>query len=1530
MNMRKESSNNGDKTKESNEKMTKDQPLSRGGTPRKTRSSSSPAMDKDEESTSNSAAETKNRDSCDNSSTETTEEEEVLTEEEIMINLHGKKQGIRGRAWKNGDGDYLRFLCLDDGCDYRPGDSVYIESQRADQPYFICNIQEFRRSKRDTLMVNIKWFYRPCEVPETVYQLLVHDRNTEQSGKADFLRHPAIKARELFISDATDTYPVSLLRGSCKVHHYPDLESARLFRPDFDEFFYILGYNPETRRLASTQGEIRVGPTHQARLPEYQPHVPLSQRPKPEDREEVRWKPPANCPAARDGDLIMYLRAARSVAAFAGMCNGGSPDDGCIAASRDDTTINAVDVLHAAGYDLGKALQALVKCPVPKGLEKKWSEEEVKKFIKGLRAYGKNFFRIKNELLQHKKTAELIEFYYLWKKTPGAASHRPHRRRNRQAALRRIKNQNKSQPPRPPREDPADPSSASEDEVVGQNSDEENSETRDMTSYHCRHCLSTNSKDWHHAGKDYLLLCTDCRLYFKKYGELPNLGTPEPLPIFSPEPEREPEEEEEESPYVFRPVKEAETVPLLSAGDSCVPSPTVASSPASLKRDSEPTSGDESEPRAKKSKEETDSEVESIVKQGESNFVKDADNIQESEEIKSELTEIKVEELKPKVEESVVIEDKEKLGEELRKVCVEAENPAMNEDLCAIKLEKVDSFETPEFEMSDKQKEAPFISVKLPQDLMPRAGDIKVEPSLMPRIPEVARFSDPRAELSRSLENNFQPRLDFQMQPRYFPDFSQMRPSGDIKIEIPPLGILPGSTPPRTPSERRTPNDRRTPTDRRTPGEQRSVTPQGAASLREPPRVPSVGATPRDLRYDSPKQLSFETHHRFDLSASPRFDSNGSQRYDSRLSFDMPQKNSPLVNTPIRSYGDPQPGAPPLRLPGPFAPLGQHGHMWSQHLWPDSKIECSQPQDLVKKSEYERRELENIPTDLSGIRNRNSPRPRMEQMLSPFTPVSQFNIASSQPSPITSMAFSVPPMFPYSQSYPFPMQQRPLFTPSSSPSSLRLTENKSNENVIRPVLPLQRSPSPKWSQPKNENKSWSGASGRSTPEVQIVGEECRDEDVPSPVIEVPPGPSPEPRIDDSECHRSQSAIFLRHWARGEGRSCSRTDLVFKPVPNSTLDRKRQERQRKAAEKDREEKEKATMTVQHAKKTPTPEKRETPKSVNSDMHSPAGFDRFVPQTRPSPYQDTPALRQLSEYARPHNSYAPPPSNMGQAIPPSIPRSIPGLIGPPGSNSIDSLAMHQFGGLYGPNAARERMELEQLDREQKLKEEMMKSTSLGLGVGGPPGMGMAPPGGPRMPGSLEASHWLDLQRRFGLQPGSGGPNPGLGLYPPPGSLQQQMEKERLERIASFGQLGDQLAQSSAMEPLFRLQLAGLAPPEFNHPSLGLHPSNPSNEQILQNMNLLSGAASFQRPPGPMGLHLLGRPYDDPAFAQLSAQAAVQEQLQRQMLMERERLSSQGLGLMHTHPGAAHPALAAAQHEEYMRRLIFQFEDNTHFLR
>ena len=75
----------------------------------------------------------------------------------------------------------------------------------------------------------------------------------------------------------------------------------------------------------------------QARLPELQTGRPVDC----EEWEELCWKPGVTV----DADLVMYLRAARSMAAFAGMCNGGSTDDGYLTASRDDITINALSVV---------------------------------------------------------------------------------------------------------------------------------------------------------------------------------------------------------------------------------------------------------------------------------------------------------------------------------------------------------------------------------------------------------------------------------------------------------------------------------------------------------------------------------------------------------------------------------------------------------------------------------------------------------------------------------------------------------------------------------------------------------------------------------------------------------------------------------------------------------------------------------------------------------------------------------------------------------------------------------------------------------------------------------------------------------------------------------------------------------------------------------------------------------------------------------------------------------------------------------
>uniref|UniRef100_A0A8C5TWW5 Arginine-glutamic acid dipeptide repeats n=1 Tax=Malurus cyaneus samueli TaxID=2593467 RepID=A0A8C5TWW5_9PASS len=286
------------------------------------------------------------------------------TTEESTKKSKKKPPKKKSRYERTDNGEITSFITEDDVV-YRPGDCVYIESRRPNTPYFICSIQDFKLvrniftspfplsqrgvfsppqkalGKRDHLLMNVKWYYRQSEVPDSVYQHLVQDRHNENdSGRELVITDPVIKNRELFISDYVDTYHAAALRGKCNISHFSDIFAAREFKARVDSFFYILGYNPETRRLNSTQGEIRVGPSHQAKLPELQP-FPSPDGDTVTQHEELVWMPGVN-----DCDLLMYLRAARSMAAFAGMCDGGSTEDGCVAASRDDTTLNALNTVR--------------------------------------------------------------------------------------------------------------------------------------------------------------------------------------------------------------------------------------------------------------------------------------------------------------------------------------------------------------------------------------------------------------------------------------------------------------------------------------------------------------------------------------------------------------------------------------------------------------------------------------------------------------------------------------------------------------------------------------------------------------------------------------------------------------------------------------------------------------------------------------------------------------------------------------------------------------------------------------------------------------------------------------------------------------------------------------------------------------------------------------------------------------------------------------------------------------------------------
>ena len=46
-----------------------------------------------------------------------------------------------------------------------------------------------------------------------------------------------------------------------------------------------------------------------------------------------------------------------------------------------------------------------------------WSEEECRSFELGLRLYGKDFHMIQSQKVKTRSVGELIQFYYMWKKT---------------------------------------------------------------------------------------------------------------------------------------------------------------------------------------------------------------------------------------------------------------------------------------------------------------------------------------------------------------------------------------------------------------------------------------------------------------------------------------------------------------------------------------------------------------------------------------------------------------------------------------------------------------------------------------------------------------------------------------------------------------------------------------------------------------------------------------------------------------------------------------------------------------------------------------------------------------------------------------------------------------------------------------------------------------------------------------------------------------------------------------------------------
>jgi len=83
---------------------------------------------------------------------------------------------------------------------------------------------------------------------------------------------------------------------------------------------------------------------------------------------------------------------------------------------RDDE--QALHLLLQCGYNSEEALRRRRMNAIPiADTMTLWSEEECRAFELGLRLYGKDFHMIQSQKVRTRSVGELVQFYYLWKKT---------------------------------------------------------------------------------------------------------------------------------------------------------------------------------------------------------------------------------------------------------------------------------------------------------------------------------------------------------------------------------------------------------------------------------------------------------------------------------------------------------------------------------------------------------------------------------------------------------------------------------------------------------------------------------------------------------------------------------------------------------------------------------------------------------------------------------------------------------------------------------------------------------------------------------------------------------------------------------------------------------------------------------------------------------------------------------------------------------------------------------------------------------
>ncbi|CAG9855090.1 unnamed protein product [Phyllotreta striolata] len=163
-------------------------------------------------------------------------------------------------------------------------------------------------------------------------------------------------------------------------------------------------YSPDEEDWRKVNKTIMVGSDYQAQIPEglchYDDALPY------ENEDKLLWDPSVMlCSEVED-----FLKKASAIT---------KPPIPTGTQLRDDE--QALYLLQQCGHNVEEALRRL-RMTVPANPsetmnESLWSEEECRNFESGVRCYGKNFHKIQQDKVRTRSVGELVQFYYLWKKS---------------------------------------------------------------------------------------------------------------------------------------------------------------------------------------------------------------------------------------------------------------------------------------------------------------------------------------------------------------------------------------------------------------------------------------------------------------------------------------------------------------------------------------------------------------------------------------------------------------------------------------------------------------------------------------------------------------------------------------------------------------------------------------------------------------------------------------------------------------------------------------------------------------------------------------------------------------------------------------------------------------------------------------------------------------------------------------------------------------------------------------------------------